>query len=389
MNRISRVYANIDLDAVRYNMESMHRKLQPQTKMAAVIKADGYGHGAKEIALAIEDLPYLWGYALATVDEAMVLRRHGIDKPILILGISFREQYEELITNDIRPAVCDYDMAMRLSQVAKACKKTCKIHIKIDTGMSRIGFQVNEKNADVIQKIAELPNIEVEGIFTHFARADELDKEPAMKQMELFQDMVHMLEEKGVAIPMKHCSNSAGIVEISEANMDMVRAGITLYGLWPSEEVDKRQISLKPVMSLKSNIAFLKELEPGRSISYGGTYVTKQTRTIATVPVGYADGYARGLSNKGYVLIHGQKAPICGKVCMDQLMVDVTEIVDAKVGDTVTLLGRDQDEVITMEQLGEMSGRFNYEFACLITNRVPRVYWKNGEVVSERPACIE
>lgn len=370
-----RVYAGIDLDAVRINMESMHRNLKEGTKMAAVIKADAYGHGALEVSEAIEDLPYLWGYAVATVDEALTLTRAGRKKPILILGISFPDQYEDIVSNDIRPAVCEYETAKALSDIAVKKNKTCHIHIKIDTGMSRIGFQVTEENADIIAQIAALPNICIEGIFTHFAQADETDKTPAMNQLSLFRKMIAMVEKRGVQIQMHHCSNSAGIVEIKDANMDMVRAGITLYGLWPSDEVSKDIIDLKPVMSLKSHISYLKTLEEGRKISYGGTYVTPSERRIATIPVGYADGYCRGLSNKGYVLVHGKKAPICGRVCMDQFMVDVTDIPEAKEGDEVTLLGKDGELTITMEELGQLSGRFNYEFACLITPRVPRVYF--------------
>ena len=388
MSKNKRVYADIDLDAVLYNMESMHQNISPSAQMAAVIKTDGYGHGAKEIAQTIEPLPYLWGYAVATADEAMVLRNHGMKKPILILGVTFEEQYPEMIEHDIRPAVCEYEAAEQLSKAAAALHMTCRIHIKIDTGMSRIGFQVCEKTAELVAKIAKLPNLEIEGIFTHFARADERDKKYTYDQMERFGDMIHMIEERGIQIPIKHCSNSAGIVEIPDANMNMVRAGITLYGLWPSEEV-VRNISLKPVMSLKSHVAFLKELDENRQISYGGTYTTTRKTRIATIPVGYGDGYARALSNKGYVLIHGQKAPICGRVCMDQFMVDVTDIPDVKKGDLVTLLGTDGGYTITLEELGELSGRFNYEFACLLTNRVPRIYKRNGKVVSERPACIE
>lgn len=389
MNKNNRVYADIDLDAVIYNMESMHQNLKPGTKMTAVIKTDGYGHGASEIAAATQDLPYLWGYAVATEDEAMVLRKHNIKKPILILGITFLDQFEEMIRNDIRPAVCELDMAKKLSEAAVKAGKECRVHIKIDTGMSRIGFQVNEKTACIVEQISKLPNIMVEGIFTHFARADEKSKQPAFEQMERFTTMIRLIEEKGVHIPIHHCSNSAGIVEIPDANMDMVRAGITLYGLWPSEEVNRDIISLKPVMSIKTHVAFLKELEANRSISYGGTYTTSKTQLIATIPVGYGDGYARGLSNKGFVLIHGQRAPICGRVCMDQFMIDVTDIPNVKEGDLVTLLGTDGDETITMEELGELSGRFNYEFACLITKRVPRIYYRNGEIVSKRPACME
>ena len=376
---VNRVRADIDLDAVLYNMESMHKKLKPGTKIAAVVKADGYGHGAVEISRVLENLPYLWGYAVATSNEAMQLVEAGRKKPIIILGLSFPEQFEEIVENDLRPAVCTYETAQALSDIAAEKNKVCRIHKKVDTGMSRIGFQVTPESADTVARISKLPNIMIEGIFTHFARADESSKAPAYEQFKQFEKMIAMVEEKGVQIPLKHCSNSAGIVEIPECNMDMVRAGITLYGLWPSEEVDKTKISLKPVMSLRSRVAYVKELLPGRQISYGGTFTVKKKMTVATVPVGYGDGYARGLSNKGWVLIKGQKAPICGRVCMDQCMVDVTDIPGVKIGDTVTLLGKDADEEITMEQLGELSGRFNYEFACLITPRVPRIYHKNND----------
>jgi len=371
----SRVYAGINLSAVLHNLEEMHKNIDKNTKIVAVIKTDGYGHGALPIAKAIEHVDYLWGYAVATVDEAMNLIDDGRKKPILVLGISFPEHFDAIVRNDIRPCVCDFETARKLSSIAVSKNKICHIHIKIDTGMSRIGFQVNEDTVDTIEQISQLPNIEIEGIFTHFANADELDKTPTFKQMDLFKNMCDMLSVRGVKIPIKHCSNSAGIVDIPEANMNMVRAGIILYGLWPSDEVNKLQLDLQPVMSLKSHISYLKELDEGRKISYGGTYTTPEKKKIATVPVGYGDGYARSLSNKGYVLIHGQKAYICGRVCMDQFMVDVTHIDGVRVGDAVTLLGKDADERITMEELGEMSERFNYEFACLITPRVPRVYY--------------
>ena len=377
--KTSRVYAGIDLSAVIANLESIHKRTHENTQVLAIIKTDAYGHGALPIAKAIEEVPYLWGYGVATVDEAKRLIEDGRKKPILVLGVSFDEQYETIIEQDIRSCVCDLETALTLSKLAVAKKKNCHIHIKIDTGMSRIGFQVNEETAKVIEQISVLPNICIEGIFTHFAKADELDKTETFKQIALFRKMCDMLEEKGITIPLKHCSNSAGIVDVPEANMNMVRAGIILYGLWPSDEVEKENITLKPVMSLKSRISFLKELEAGRSISYGGTYITPSKKLIATIPVGYGDGYARGLSNAGYVLIRGQKAPICGRVCMDQFMVDVTHIKGVMQGDEVTLLGKDKNSQITMEELGEISGRFNYEFACLITPRVPRVYFYNSQ----------
>ncbi len=384
----SRVYANVDLDAVLYNLESMHQNMKKDAKIAAVIKTDGYGHGAPEIAQATEHLPYLWGFAVATVDEAMVIKRRNVSKPILILGITFEEQYPELIENGIRAAVCEYEAACRLSALAVSMDRICHIHIVIDSGMGRIGFPVSSKTADIVEQISALPNMDIEGIFTHFARADEAEKEPTYRQIEDFQKMISMLNERGISIPLKHCSNSAGIVELPEANFSMCRAGITLYGLWPSEEV-VHKIPLKPVMSIYSRIAFLKELEAGKSISYGGTYTTTKRQRIATIPVGYGDGYCRGLSNRGEVLICGKRAPICGRICMDQFMVDVTDIPEAKEGSLVTLIGSDKTETITFEELGSRSGRFHYESACLITNRVPRIYYKDGEIISIRPACME
>jgi alanine racemase len=371
---ISRVYAKIDLNSLRYNMESMYRNINPDTKIVAVIKTDAYGHGALPVAEAIEDLPYLWGYAVATVDEAVALIEDGRTKPILILGISFPEQYRDIVKYHIRPAVCDLEVAGELSRIAAETNETVHIHIPIDTGMSRIGYQVTEETAEVIAEIAKLPNLEIEGIFTHFARADEADKNPTAEQIARFEKLIRMVEDKGIKIPVKHCSNSAGIIEFPEANMNLVRAGITMYGMWPSEEVSRDKISLRPVMSLKSHISFIKTLPAGREISYGGTYVTQETKRIATIPVGYGDGYARSLSNKGYVLIRGRRANICGRVCMDQFMVDVTDFPEVQEGDTVTLLGSDGAESITMEELGSLSGRFNYEFACLINQRVPRIY---------------
>lgn len=372
----SRVYAGINLSAVLHNLEEMHKNIDKNTQIVAVIKTDGYGHGALPIAKAIEHVPYLWGYAVATADEALALIADGRKKPILILGISFQEQFHDIIRNNIRPCVCDYYTAKKLSDLAVANDKICHIHIKIDTGMSRIGFQVNEETANIIHDISQLPNIEIEGIFTHFANADERDKTATFEQINSFQYMCKLLENKGIYISIKHCSNSAGIVDIPEANMNMVRAGIILYGLWPSDEVNKQGLDLQPVMSLKSHISYVKDLEAGRKVSYGGTYITSQTQKIATVPVGYGDGYARSLSNKGYVLVRGQKASICGRICMDQFMIDVSHIEDVRIGDTVTLLGQDGELSITMEELGDMSERFNYEFACLITPRVPRVCYE-------------
>lgn len=374
MNMHSRIQAEIDLDAMTYNLEHIKKNLKPGTKIIAVLKADGYGHGAVPLGKRIQQDPSVWGIAVATVEEGIELREAGITSPILILGYTYQEDYQKIVDMDFRPAVFKKSMAQELSKAAVRARKTLKIHIKIDTGMTRIGYRNVETDVPEILEISRLPGIEVEGIFTHFARADETDIAPARIQYEKFQEFLHALEKKGLSIPMKHCSNSAGIIRMQEANLDAVRAGIILYGLYPSPEVEQEPVPLKPLMSLRSHIAYIKTVEPGVEISYGGIFTTTRKTRVATIPVGYADGYARGLSNKGSVLIRGKRAPILGRVCMDQFMVDVTDIPEARELDQVTLLGRDQKDCITMEELGDLSGRFNYEFACCISKRVPRVY---------------
>ncbi|MCR5735953.1 MAG: alanine racemase [Lachnospiraceae bacterium] len=369
-----RIYAEISLDAVSENMDNMHRMLDDNTKMIAVIKANGYGHGALRIAECLEKKDYVFGYATATAEEAFYLRDNGIKKDILILGYTFPENYEQMIKEDIRPSVFKLESARQLNEAAGKLDKKARIHIKIDTGMSRIGFFPDDDSLSEIRKISELEYIEIEGIFTHFARADEKDKQNALGQLKLFKDFADRCDEAGIKIRYRHASNSAGILELKEANLDIVRAGITVYGLWPSEEMDKNRIELKPAMQLKSSIVYIKTLPAGVPVSYGGTFVTDKPTRVATIPVGYADGYPRSLSNKGYVLINGKRARILGRVCMDQMMVDVTDIPDAKEYDEAVLLGKQGDAVITAEELGELSGRFNYELVCDISERVPRVY---------------
>ena len=322
----SRIYAAVDLDAVLYNLESMKKNIHRDTKIIAVLKADGYGHGAVPLAREIAPLSYIWGIAVATVEEGMELRRAGISKPILILGYTYEEDYETIVREDFRPAVFKISMANRLSEEAVKAGKTIKIHIKVDTGMTRIGYRDIKKDVPEILAISNLPGVEIEGIFTHFARADETDTAPAYTQLNKYLEFLRELEKMGLSIPVKHCSNSAGIIRIPEANFDAVRAGVILYGMYPSQEVEKEPVPLKPVMEIKSHIAYIKTVEPGVEVSYGGTYTTQKVTRIATIPVGYADGYARGLSNKGSVLIRGRRAPILGRVCMDQFMLDVTEI---------------------------------------------------------------
>ena len=383
LEKYQRVYATVDLDAICYNMEQMHANLAPGTRMIGVIKTDGYGHGAVPIGRELEKLDYVFGYAVATVEEATILRHAGLTKPILILGYTFPYCYEELIRQEIRPAVFRQDSIDELAACAAKLHKPAKVHIKVDTGMTRVGIRPDESGLAFVEKVLNTEGIELEGIFTHFARADETDKSCARKQLDRFREFIRQIEETyDYSIPVKHCSNSAGIVELPEANMDVVRAGITLYGLWPSEEVSRNIVSLHPVLSLKSHIVYIKDVEAGVPISYGGTYVTPKKMRVATIPVGYGDGYPRGLSNKGYVLIRGKKAPILGRVCMDQFMVSVEEIPDAKEGDEVTLIGPDGTEQITMEELGGLSGRFNYELACDLGKRIPRVYIKDGTIVS-------
>ena len=377
----SRIQADIDLDAFRFNLDSIKKNINENTQIITVLKADGYGHGAVPLAKEAEKEERVWGIAVATVEEALELRRGGIKKPLLILGYTYQEDYDLIAAEELRPTVFKLSMAQELSRAALRKNKTVKIHIKIDTGMSRIGYRDLEKSVPEILEISRLPGLEIEGLFTHFARADEREKAPAYQQLEKYQAFQKALKEAGLKIPLCHCSNSAGIIRMPEANMDAVRAGIILYGLYPSEEVEKEPVPLKPLMTLKSHIAYIKTLEPGVQISYGGTYTTQKETRVATIPVGYADGYARSLSNKGWVLIRGKKAPVLGRVCMDQFMVDVTDIPEARELDEVMLLGKSQDQQITMEELGELSGRFNYEFACCISKRVPRIYFKGGKAI--------
>ena len=379
MKRFDRLKAVVSLDAIAHNFAEMKKNIAEGTKMIAVIKADGYGHGAEAIARLTDSYSYIWGYAVATAEEALQLRNAGVEKPILILGLVFEEYFREMVAGDIRLTVCEYETAKKLSREAVRQDKTVHIHIGLDTGMSRIGFADTPESVEKIKKIAALDHLEIEGMFTHFARADETDKTPAVDQLNRYLAFAELLEKSGVHIPLKHCSNSAGIIRMKEANLDAVRAGITIYGIYPSSEVERDIVKLEPAMELKSHISYVKDLEPGASISYGGTYTADKKIRVATIPAGYADGYPRTLSNKGWVLIHGQKAPILGRVCMDQFMVNVSDIPDVKAGDEVTLIGKDGDEFISIETFGDMSGRFSYEFACDISKRVPRVYLKNGK----------
>ncbi len=383
MRPYSRVYAAIDLDAVVSNMKEMKENLPPSTAMIGVVKTDGYGHGAVPVARAID--PYVEGYAVATIDEAIILRRHGIKKMILILGVTHESRYGELLRYDIRPAIFQYEKAKALSDLAVKNGKTAFIHLAVDTGMGRIGMKPDKASADMAERMSRLPGLRIEGMFTHFARADEADKAAYEAQYQAYLRFLGYLEERGVAIPIRHCSNSAGIIESLGSNsLDMVRAGISIYGLYPSDEVDREAVKLRPAMALKSAITYIKDMEPGCPISYGGTYVTEKPMRVATIPVGYGDGYLRSLSGKASVLIRGKRARILGRVCMDQFMVDVTDIPEACEDDEVTLIGRDGDDEITVEELAALGGGFHYEMVCNLGKRVPRVYVRGGQIVGTK-----
>ena len=383
MRPYSRVYATVNLDAVASNMRSMRDNLPASTLIMGSVKADGYGHGSVPVAKTIE--PYVFGYAVATIDEGIILRRHGINKTILILGVTHESRYEDLLRYDIRTAMFQYEKAKKLSDLALKQGKKAVVHLALDTGMSRIGMKADREHAKEAAAIAALEGIEVEGLFTHFARADETDKSAYEEQYRRYKEFLGYLKELGVKIPIRHCSNSAGIVESLESNhMDMVRAGIAIYGMYPSDEVDHNSVKLTPAMEIKSCITYIKEIEAGTAVSYGGTFVADHTMKVATIPVGYGDGYVRSLSGKGDVLIRGKRAAILGRICMDQFMVDVTDIPDVQEDDEVTLLGSDGAECITMEELAEKSGGFHYEMICDIGKRIPRVYLKDGKVVGTK-----
>ncbi|MCD7906730.1 MAG: alanine racemase [Clostridium sp.] len=383
MRPYNRVYATVNLDAVASNMREMAANLPEGTGMIGVVKADGYGHGSVPVAMAVD--PYVRGFAVATLEEGVILRRHGIEKMILVLGVTHPDQYGELIRREIRPTVFTMDQAERLSELACGQGVRAKVHLAVDTGMSRIGMRPDADSADMVLAMSRLPGIEIEGMFTHFARADERDKESAKAQLAAYLDFVDLLGQRGIKIPLKHCSNSAGIVEGLPSNsLDLVRAGISIYGLYPSGEVDREAVHLLPAMELKSCISYIKTGGPGTPVSYGGTFVTRRPTRIATVPVGYGDGYPRSLSGKGSVLICGRRAPILGRICMDQLMADVTDIPEAAEDGEVTLIGRDGGEQITVEELAEVGGGFHYELICGLGKRVPRVYLQGGRIVGTK-----
>ena len=369
-------YVEIDLDAISANFDAIRAKAGVQ--VMAIVKADAYGHGAVQIARLLDSKCSF--FCVSSIAEALELRQAGLTKPILILGYTPVEAFRLVLGQDIRPAIFRLDDGIALSKLAQKHGVILPFHFAVDTGMSRLGFQATEESADICAEIARLPGIVAEGLFSHFATADSADLTRAQEQARRFADFDRMLQERGVKIPLRHLDNSAGLMNFSN-HYEMVRSGIVTYGMYPSDEVDPQLLNLKPALQWRSRVTHIKMLPPGREISYGGTFVTTRKTRVATVPVGYADGYRRSLSGKFYVLIRGRRAPILGRVCMDQMMVDITDVPDVKIDDPVVLVGNDGNDVITVEEIAAAADSFNYEFVCGISRRVPRRYRQNGQII--------
>ena len=366
----------IDLDVIARNFDAVQKKAG--VSVMAIVKADAYGHGAIQVARLLQDKCSFFG--VSSMLEAMELRQAGLRNPILVLGRTPVSAFPLAIAQEIRPAIFHFNDALALSEAAQKAGRTALFHLAVDTGMSRLGFQATEESLDICEKIAQLPGIRAEGLFSHFATADAADLERSRKQAALFDWFDAELKKRGIHIPIRHLDNSAGLINFDH-HYEMVRSGIVTYGMYPSEEVSPELLTLEPALQFLSRITHVKTLPAGREISYGGTYVTTKPTVVATVPVGYADGYRRQLSGKFHVLIRGKKAPILGRICMDMMLVDVTDIPGASVNDQVVLVGRSGDEVITMEEIAEAAGSFNYEFVCGISRRVPRIYTQGGKTV--------
>lgn len=376
------VWAEIDLDCIKDNIREI-RKSMGEKEIIAVVKADAYGHGAIDIAPVLLENG-ADKLAVAVITEALELRKSGIDAPIIILGYTPVNFAEELIKEDIEQTVYDLEYAKKLSEVAIENCTDINIHIAIDTGMGRIGFLPNEEGIKAVEAISKLDNINIKGIFTHFATADEKDKEYTNYQVNKFNNFIRILEKKNINLGYKHLSNSAAILDIKEAHFDAVRPGIILYGYYPSNEVNRKKIKLKPALTLKSQIVHVKELPEGEYISYGRKYKTQRTSIIATLPIGYADGYTRALYGKAQVIVNGKLAPVVGRICMDQCMIDVTEVGPVKVGDEVILLGEQNEVKFDADDIAELIGTINYEVVCMIGKRIPRVYKIEGKITKTR-----
>ncbi len=382
MEYYSRVAALVDLDAIYENLKALKANTRPGTKICAVVKTDGYGHGAVPIAKRVHGLADF--FAVATVEEAFQLRRHGITEPILVLGYTQEEAFSQAIRQKIRLTVYDYETAETVSRTAAALGETAYLHMKLETGMNRLGFLPGKAALQAAERMGGLPGICLEGLFSHFARADETDKESARGQYRRFSEFVEALDRCGIEIPVKHMGNSAAILDLPEYDLDMVRAGIALYGMYPSEAVDRERAALRPALALKARVIFVKDVEVGESVGYGGTFTAARRTRVATVAVGYGDGYPRNLSGRASLLLHGKRAPIAGRVCMDQVMADVTEVEGVKAGDEAVLVGEDCGERITVEELAGLAGTFNYEFVCGLGKRIPRIYESGGRVVGRK-----
>lgn len=380
LRQIRPAYVEIDLDNLAHNIKEVRRLAGKQSQVMAVIKADGYGHGATKIAKTLLENG-ADRLAVAVLDEAIELRNAGFTVPIFVLGYTQPERAEEVIKYDIEQSVYSLEAARALSKAAAAHNKIIQVHIKIDTGMGRIGLQANSEALEIIKQINALPNLCIKGIFTHFAVADEVDKAYTHGQFEKFKWICNELESQNIHIELKHCGNSATIIDLPDMHLNMVRAGIMLYGLAPSDEVMLNKLELKEVMSLKVRITHVKEIQAGQSVSYGRRFIADKKRTIASLPIGYADGYTRLLSGKAEALIKGQRVPVVGRICMDQCMIDITGIEDVKVGEEVVLFGQQGNSFISIDEIAKKLGTINYEVVCMISRRVPRVYVRNGEVV--------
>lgn len=382
MNHYERVCASVNLDAIMNNIKAICEKQRNSMQIMAVVKSDGYGHGALPIARCLENEACIYGFATATAEEALILRRCGIVKPIMILGYTFPYAYEDMIREDIAFTVFRKDMVEEISTLAVKLQKEARVHIKVDTGMHRIGIRPDAEGMAFVKELLSLPGISAEGIFTHLANADAENKDDAYTQVTAFKTFIDDIKaETGHTFPVRHCFNSAALMEMQDENMNVGRVGISMYGVWPSDEMKKDALALQPALSLYSKIVYIKTLPADCKISYGGTFVTDRETRVATVPVGYGDGYPRGLSNCGYVLIKGVRCPILGRVCMDQFMIDVSHLSDVKEGERVTLIGKDGEEEITVEQLCDLYGGFRYEMICDIGKRVPKEYYLGGEQI--------
>ena len=376
------VWAEVNLDNIINNIKEIKKNINGE-EIIAVVKANAYGHGAVDVApVLIENGADR--LAVAMLSEALELREAGIKVPILILGYTDVAFSEMLINNDIEQTVYSLDYAKELSKKAEALGKVAKIHIAVDTGMGRIGFLPNEKSVEEVVEISKLSNLRITGIFTHFSNADEQDKSYAHNQIEKFNSFINEIEKREVNLGLKHISNSASIIDIEDAHYNAIRPGIILYGYYPSDYINKDKLKLMPALSLKCQVIHVKELPKGEYIGYGRKFITERDSVIATLPIGYADGYVRGLYEKAHVIINGKLAPVVGKICMDQCMIDVTDVGPVKVGDEVVLLGEDNGVKNNADDIAKMLDTINYEILCMIGRRVPRIYIKDGKMVNVR-----